>query len=173
MRNPDKMKDFRFSGDDGFWDYRETCRRAKLDGIEPVENPGPSLLGQVQKVLDRVLPIYVDLIPQSDKPLRLRGVFLYDPSAQTADLKTVLGVAVPLDNGDAVIGLATTLGDLRTIDLSSYVFLHECAHLCSNSDHNEEFAETLNTACIGFFTKDARMDSAAVRLYHQLCGWHF
>ena len=171
------MKAFRFKGGDEYMTYSETCKKAKQDGIVAVEKPSEEQLRQVQAALNRMAPIYSQLIVDTAEngqkaPLRLRGLFIYDESKQSADLRGTFGVSVPLDNGsDAIIGLSMTLLDLNTPSFTAYVLGHEMCHLCSDSGHGEAFQSFLNEMTRLFFMQNVRMDAAGARLKNLVKGW--
>lgn len=172
MKSKMTMEDFRFKGSE-FWSYAETCRKAKVDAIQPIEKPDRATLEQMQKIMDRTLPIYASLIPGSDNPLLLMGVFVYAPEDQTSDLHNTLAFAEPLEDspGYGIVGLSTNLLEMNCFDFAAFVFLHELCHLCSSSGHDEAFQAVFNAAALKFFTGNTRMDSATARLLQLTKGW--
>ena len=115
--------------------YLETCKMAKLAGVDPVEAPSPETLAKLQTVVDAALAAHE---PQSGTP-DLVGFYLYE-IPRFGSLDSAGKYSINKWQNIAIIGLAVNVLEQFPETYSELVLLHELCHL-STAEHTDKFWE--------------------------------
>lgn len=127
------------------YSYYKTCEVAKRFNVKPIENITKLEQKIMQNIISRCLMSY----NSTGDSLDLIGVFLYEESEQTGEVKDFNGINISISKTKAIIGMSTNL--LTAPAMYQYsVFLHELCHL-SERGHNENFVKRFNVVLYNFF----------------------
>lgn len=144
------------------WTYEHTCKAILKIGLYPLFNPEQRYIDKALQVVKRCLSSYK---PRQDE-LELMGVVIYDDQLQiNPTLKNSYGYAVEIEQGQAIIGLSTTLfNNSRCETFYDIVFLHELAHLAV-MNHGDDFEIRLHSILYDYYTDhNVRIDGKEVIL---------
>ena len=160
------ISDFKWlSGDFNLCTYGDAIKAIRRRDCTPLLDPNREQKKQVDRILQRCLPVY--LMQGEDGQLGLQGVFLYraEDQSDNSNLLNTFGFCEPLDDGSAVIGIATELLDMGLDTFAEIVFLHELAHL-HEMNHGNGFQAVFNTELQDYFTlyEKTRFDGKPVSL---------